>query len=520
MTTRCEICAFERLGELDDDDLVFAVGRCSGCPRLQDPVVHDLVERLRVSTQDLRRSRNREHQKTRELADVQAGDAATALRMTRLERAQQESMRDLEEKTSTLWLLSAIATAANAATSVEDMMHLCLRPLCEVAGVDFGVAMFGDQVGMHYVARSQDPGSAGDMLRALDLGAWSRRTEGAPNADKKAFEWTLSAVGPEASADPWAEALAAVGIRESLAIQVVLEASVHATLFFFSVDGVTTPRSQINVVLNAALLPMSAQMGRVLARESAAAAIVAAREAAEEASRMKSNFVANMSHELRTPLNAIIGYGELLVEDLADSQLDESLESALLMNRASRHLLALINNILDLSKIEAGRMTVVLEPTDLIASTDDVTATLVAAIEQRGNKLVREFSNISSPVLTDGLKIRQILFNLIGNATKFTKGGCITLRARLDPTDDGHHLLQIEVEDTGVGMTPKQAAQIFDAFTQADGSIASRYGGTGLGLTLCRRFVELMNGTIDVKTRIGVGSCFRVELPVVLAEGA
>lgn len=166
-------------------------------------------------------------------------------------------------------------------------------------------------------------------------------------------------------------------------------------------------------------------------------------------------------------------------------------------------------------------MTVVLEPTDLIASTDDVTATLVAAIEQRGNRLVREFSNISSPVLTDGLKIRQILFNLIGNAAKFTKGGCITLRARLDPTDDGHHLLQIEVEDTGVGMTPQQAEQIFDAFTQADGSIASRFGGTGLGLTLCRRFVELMNGTIEVKTtRIGVGSCFRVELPVDLADGA
>jgi hypothetical protein len=219
-----------------------------------------------------------------------------------------------------------------------------------------------------------------------------------------------------------------------------------------------------------------------------------------------------MSHELRTPLNAIIGYGELLAEDLDDLELGEPRDIVERMNGASRHLLGLINNILDLSKIEAGKMSVLCEAVDLKTELDELLAVLRPLIDSRGNRLRCELPQLDARLLLDSTKIRQILFNLVGNAAKFTKNGTITVRVGLTRDDDAT-TLSIAVQDTGIGMSEAQLARVFEAFTQAESDTTRSYGGTGLGLTLCQRLAELLGGTIAVTSELGVGSTFTVELP-------
>jgi signal transduction histidine kinase len=231
----------------------------------------------------------------------------------------------------------------------------------------------------------------------------------------------------------------------------------------------------------------------------------------EVASRHKSEFLANMSHELRTPLNAIIGYSELLSEECTDLGDEGYLPDLARINTAARHQLTLINDILDLSKIEAGRMTIFPEDFEVIALLDGVKSMVAPMVEKNGNVLVIECPADAGTMHADATKVRQALFNLLSNAAKFTEGGTITLS--VSHTLSPHPSVLFAVRDTGIGMTEEQMGRLFEAFSQAEASTASKYGGTGLGLALSREFCRLMGGDITVESVAGQGSTFTIALP-------
>jgi hypothetical protein len=237
-----------------------------------------------------------------------------------------------------------------------------------------------------------------------------------------------------------------------------------------------------------------------------------ARRAAEEANSAKSQFLANMSHELRTPLNAIIGYSEMLEEEVADIGHNELAPDLQKIRTAGRHLLALINDILDLSKIEAGKTELYLEDFDVAAMVHDVSTTIRPLVTKNGNQLVI-LHDQPGAMHGDLTKVRQMLLNLLSNACKFTERGTITLAVeRLGPPAGKAELI-FRISDSGIGMTPEQMARLFEAFSQAESSTSKKYGGTGLGLAITRRFAQMMGGDVTVSSESGHGSTFTVRLP-------
>jgi signal transduction histidine kinase/ligand-binding sensor domain-containing protein len=238
-----------------------------------------------------------------------------------------------------------------------------------------------------------------------------------------------------------------------------------------------------------------------------------ARIFAEDASRVKSEFLASMSHELRTPLNAIIGYSELLEEDALESGETELLKDLTKIRTAGRHLLALVNDVLDLSKIEAGKMQLSPSTFDVRRMIDDVVVTVLPLIEKNGNSLVTSGLEENLGTITaDPVKTRQVLCNLLGNAGKFTHDGQVQLSVSRTEVGESSRVC-FTVKDTGIGMTREQMGRVFQVFTQADASTTRKYGGTGLGLTISRRFCRMMGGDITMESESGRGSEFVAWLP-------
>jgi len=237
-----------------------------------------------------------------------------------------------------------------------------------------------------------------------------------------------------------------------------------------------------------------------------------ARDAANEASRTKSSFLANMSHELRTPLNAIMGVTEILQEDARELKREDQIEPLDRIQRAARHLLALINDILDLSKIEAGKMELVLESFLITAMIEDVMRTVEPIASKNGNRIVVNCPAATGSIYADQMRVRQALMNLVSNASKFTSNGTVTVSASRRQTGEGERI-ELVVADTGIGMTREQVAKLFQEFSQADSSTTRKYGGTGLGLAISRRFCQMMGGDISVESELGHGSRFIIALP-------
>jgi PAS domain S-box-containing protein len=268
--------------------------------------------------------------------------------------------------------------------------------------------------------------------------------------------------------------------------------------------------------------PFQAEDGRVVGtlgavtdisdRKKIQEELVAAVDAAEDATRAKSAFLANMSHELRTPLNAVIGYSEMLSEEARERGLGDLLPDLDKIHRSGKHLLRLINDILDLSKIEAGKMELFPELFEVPALVRDVASTIKPLTESHGNTLEVRCAEDVRRMRADLTRVRQVLLNLLSNASKFTEKGRVALHVDLN-TLNGAPWIRFRVNDTGIGMTPEQLGKLFKAFTQADASTTRKYGGTGLGLAISRQLCQMMGGEITVESEAGRGSGFTILLP-------
>jgi len=242
-----------------------------------------------------------------------------------------------------------------------------------------------------------------------------------------------------------------------------------------------------------------------------------ARAIAEEANSAKSAFLANMSHELRTPMNAIIGYSEMLLEDARASEQQHTVGDLMKIHASALHLLAIINEILDLSKIEAGKMELCLEVIHLPSVIDEAVNTVRPIIDKNANRLFIHCPGSLPTLKADAVKLRQILLNLLSNAGKFTHAGEIDFSVAVEAASEAGWIV-LQVRDTGIGMSRDQVDKVFAAFTQADNSTTRQYGGTGLGLTITKKFCEMMGGTIAIDSEPGAGSVFIVKLPLALGD--
>lgn len=284
-----------------------------------------------------------------------------------------------------------------------------------------------------------------------------------------------------------------------------------------------TPRkqaqNQLAESLNATQLAKEvAEFERMNAEEERAKA-EEERTKAEVANKSKSDFLANMSHELRTPLNAILGYSEVIEEEAHETGQEDLLEDIQTIRQSGEHLLGLINGVLDLAKVESGKMELFLETVTLQSLVKEIKATIGPLVEENGNTLVIEQPKQLGSLHADIVKLRQCLLNLLSNASKFTKNGTITLNLSQTEQPDGSWI-HFQVIDSGIGMTPAQLDKIFDAFTQADTSTTRDYGGTGLGLSITKSFVDMMGGHITVESQPGEGTTFSIHLPQTVVDPA
>jgi two-component system, NtrC family, sensor kinase len=408
----------------------------------------------------------------------------------------------VQARVGELQALGEIGQAVSSSLDLTEVLTTIVASATRLAGADAGVIYEYDDAEGIFEVRAADRMT--DDLAAALRAARFRLGEGAlgrAGATRAPFQIENLESSNVLSSPQVRELMLAQGIRSVLAVPLLREDRV--------LGGLVMSRRALG-----AFPPEVVALLQTFATQSALA-IDNARlyRALEEASKHKSAFLANMSHELRTPLNAIIGYSEMLQEEAEDTGDEVYLPDLQRINAAGRHLLGLINDILDLSKIEAGRMDLYVEAFEVGQLVCDVEAIVQPLVEKNGNTLVIACPEGIGSMHADLTKVRQTLFNLLSNAAKFTDHGTISLTVQRE-TDDG---ITFAVSDTGIGMTEEQLSRLFEAFSQAEASTRSRYGGTGLGLAISRHFCRLMGGDLTVESVSGEGSTFTVRLPAMVA---
>jgi signal transduction histidine kinase/CheY-like chemotaxis protein len=441
--------------------------------------------------------------------DADAQLARLKKRLDREQRARAESEAIAEKALSELYtrkkeieLLQLITVAANEASTVEDAMRTALDRVCAHTRWPVGHVHLKDSAGV-LVSTSLwhlDNPERYETFRKVSEAMTFAPGTGLPG---RVFEERKPAWIVDVTKDPnfpRSNAAQGTGLRAGFAFPVLVGDEVVAVMEFFSDEPAQPDDAVLTIMAH-----VGGQLGRVIERERAEGAL-------KLASQHKSQFLANMSHELRTPLNAIIGVTEMLREDARDLKRDDELEPLDRVLGAARHLLALINDILDLSKIEAGRMDLHIESFAIAPVVQDVVNTVGMLAAKNENALRLECPSEIGSMCADQTRIRQALLNLASNAAKFTEKGTITISVSRTVAETGDWIV-ISVADTGIGLTAEQKGRLFQDFVQADASTTRKYGGTGLGLAISRRFCQMMGGDIAVESEPGQGSTFTIRLP-------
>ena len=430
--------------------------------------------------------------------------------ITDRKRAEQAS----HDKTAFLQLNQAITRAANEAASAEDAIQTAVDLVCAHTGWPVGHAyLFDEALG------DLAPTRIWHLRDDQEFEVFRRITEATRFASGLGLPGRVLASGRPAwivdvtkdANFPRAQLASAIGVKAGLAFPVMVGRNVQAVLEFFS-DTPADPDPQLLEVM----AQIGTQLGRALERTRAQEHLVAAREEAMRATEAKSRFLANVSHELRTPMNAIIGFTRLLkrrTEGLLPAKQFENLEK---IQISADHLLTLIDDLLDLSKIESGKLDLCLEDFDVAALVRDAAQAVQPLADGNGNSLVVRCADDLGVMHGDQTRVRQVILNLLSNACKFTSQGTVTLEAKCHPSRAGEWL-EITVADTGVGIPSDQTEKVFEEFMRADGMETGQFKGTGLGLAISRRLCRLMGGDISLISEPEAGTTFTVRLPRIVS---
>ena len=432
----------------------------------------------------------------------------------------QESYADLEERThelgqavEELQALGEVSRAVSSTVDLDTVLRTIVARSVELSRTIGGVLYEYDESTREFHLRAahhlDEP--LVEMLRTAPL-RFGEGAAGKAAAIRAPVQVSDILDDSEYGVQRVREHFERLGYRSLLAVPLFIEQRILGGLTVWRREPGTFSPDVVNLLqtfaTQSALAIQNAQLFRELADKS---------RQLEVASQHKSEFLASMSHELRTPLNAIIGYSEMLQEEAADLGHQPLIPDLQKINAAGKHLLELVNGVLDLSKIEAGRMDLYLETFSVPTLVAEIAAVIQPLAEKNGNRVVARCGPEVGEMRADLTKVRQALFNLLSNACKFTQRGTVSIAVRREPSAGASELV-FEVTDTGIGMTEEQLARLFQEFAQAEASTSRRYGGTGLGLALSRRLCRLMGGDVTATSEPGRGSTFTMRLPLEVAE--
>jgi signal transduction histidine kinase len=432
-----------------------------------------------------------------------ADQAVIAIENVRLFDEVQARTRELAQSVEELQAFGEVSQAVNSTLDLETVLATIVAKAVQLSNTDAGVIYVFDELDQTLQVRATY-GLSDELVAAI---------RGQPAGASDALRRAIQDRQPLEIADirdeppsPVREIAMRAGFRARLVVPLVGADRVVGALVIRRKQPGKFPKNIVELLQTFAAQSVLAIQNARLFRE-----IEDKSRQLAEASEHKSQFVSSVSHELRTPLNAIIGLTDMLVTNAARFGTEKAKEPLQRVHRAGTHLLGLINQVLDLSKIEAGKLELSPQTVQLAPLIDEVVDTARQLAEQNKNRLLVEAQENLGALTVDPMRLKQILLNLLSNAFKFTKEGEVTLRARR--VADGRDWVELAVADTGIGMTAEQQAKLFEEFSQADATTAQRFGGTGLGLAITRKLARMMGGDVTVTSELGKGSVFTVRLP-------